>query len=635
MQVAASAVDRRGPGALRPVRTVAPCLRGLLAALVWLASGSVPLAAQNARPDSLQADPDSSAAAADSAESVADSALADADSLSSGADSADADTLSADSPPPEPPVRCELVRVGGYTLRTRLDSIRFVHHANGGIDYRCSDGMLVLADSAAIFEATEQVHLFGRVHLEDAETELDADTIRYFGGLAQVNAWSRVVVKDRATGAIIEGDRMVYDRVTEVRPLDRMMIYGGSPHATIPPRTVEADAPAPDSADDAAAAGSGNAVADSADAAEPGDTASAAAASDTPAAPLDTAGVAAAPDSATDDATQDSADAPALADTLPPSPYEIDAERFVLEGRRYFRAGGNVVVVRDSMHAFGDSLDYDQEAGAMSVIGDARVDESSYTLTAATVSLTPRGGGREELLARRDATLAGEQVNMEAPSIRMFLEGGEVVRLAASGVIPPLPGEPQEIDTRGLSPGDAARVRTLAGQAVPREDSAQAADSLFRPSVAAEQFKLLGDSIDVLSPGQQLELVTAVGGARAEGEPDDSAAVPGLPEAAWRDWMEGDTVVARFASPNAARGPQPAAQPPPPDSARGSRLETLTAAGSARSLYRLADSVAVDSSAVDSTADRDSAAADSTPPGRRCTGSKESGSSCTWRGSRS
>ena len=71
---------------------------------------------------------------------------------------------------------CELVKVGGYTYRTRFDSLSFVHHASGGIDYRCTDGMRLLADSAVVFESNEQVHLFGRVHLVDADTELDADS---------------------------------------------------------------------------------------------------------------------------------------------------------------------------------------------------------------------------------------------------------------------------------------------------------------------------------------------------------------------------------------------------------------------------------------------------------------------------
>ena len=308
------------------------------------------------------------------------------------------------------------------------------------------------------------------------------------------------------------------------------------------------------------------------------------------------------------------------------------------------------MVVRDSLMAFGDSLDYDQEAGSMSIIGGARVEGQDYLLTARTISVTPSTGLREELLARHRARLSGQQVDMNAPAIRMFLDDGRVNRLVAIGEIPPLPGEQQPVDTEGLSPGDAARVMALSA-AARESDSAAVADSLFKPGVAADQFNLSGDSIDVRSPGQVLQLVTAVGSARAEGEEDDPESAGVLPEVARRDWMEGDTIYARFASAGSSdstaagdstdvagdttdvagdstdvaggstdapadsastaadpidSGPLPAdpgpATGPPPDG-QGSRLETMTAVGGARSLYRLVDSdtlqVDADSAGID------------------------------------
>ena len=190
---------------------------------------------------------------------------------------------------------------------------------------------------------------------------------------------------------------------------------------------------------------------------------------------------------------------------------------------------------------------------------------------------------------------------MVAPAIRMFLESGQVNRLVAIGEIPPLPGEPRTIDTQGLSPGDAARVLALAGQAAAGADSTAAPDSLFRPFVSADQFSLTGDSIDVLSPGQVLDLVTAVGSARAEGLADDSLAASGLPEVARRDWMEGDTVIADFSTGESAdstqttqnaqneENTQSEGATEAPDPEQRSRLESITAVGSARSLYRMID----------------------------------------------
>ena len=546
---------------------------------------------------------------------------------------------------------CELVSVGGYTYRTRFDSASFVHHASGGIDYRCADGTRLLADSAVVFEANDQVHLFGRVHLVDADTELDADTAQYFGGLRQLNAWSNVTVRDLHSGAVISGQRLLYDRASEVRALDRMQVYGGSPHATVYPVAraeppPEEGAPADDSttvqdstvaedstavgdstvAEDSTAVGDSTVVEDTTAVADSGNAEDSLAATETVAgqdsavaevgaqvadsvAAEDNPPATVAEDAATVEDSVPVVDTVHLADTVALPPYEIDAARFILEGRRHFRAGGDVVVVRDSLIAFGDSLDYDQEVGSMSIIGGARVEGQDYLLTARTISVTPYSGLREELLARHRATLSGQQVDMTAPAVRMFLHDGLVNRLVAIGEIPPLPGEPQRVDTEGLSPGDAERVLALA--AAREADSAAVADSLFKPVVAADQFNLSGDSIDVLSPGQVLDLVTAVGSARAEGEADDSVSAGGLPEVARRDWMEGDTIHARFSSSASAQDTVAADSAgaggdsasvaadsvgvtadlagPRPDT-QGSRLETMTAVGSARSLYRLVDS---------------------------------------------
>ena len=515
------------------------------------------------------------------------------------------------APAPAQEGDCELVRVGGYTLRTRFDSVSFVHHASGGIDYRCSDGMRMLADSAVVFESNEQVHLFGRVRIEDTDTELDADTAQYFGGLKQLIAWSNVRVTDRQSGAVISGGRLLYDQVTEVRPLDRMIVYEGQPHATVFP---VARAEPPPEEQEPVAEGEGGEGTEEGEGAPVGD--SVPGGDSVPAGDSVPVGDSV-PDAPVEDTlpvdetvpVEDTVpDAPAeetAPDTVRLPPYEIDAERFTLEGRRFFRAGGSVVVVRDSLLAQGDSLDYDQEVGAMSIIGNAQVDGRSYRLDASTVSVTPTYGLREELLARKQARLAGEQVDMTAPAIRMFLEDGLVNRLVAIGEIPPLPGEPQTIDTQGLSAGDAERLLALAEADTRRADSLTVADSLFKPAVAADQFNLMGDSIDVRSPGQVLDLVTAVGVARAEGIPDDSLAASMLPEAARRDWMEGDTIFADFVLPV----PEDSLATPAPDGQR-SRLETLTAVGSARSLYRL---VATDTAATATPTDAAEPAAEAAP----------------------
>ena len=500
--------------------------------------------------------------------------------------------------------QCWLDGVGGYTHSTRFDSLNYIHRASGGIDYRCSDGTRILADSAVVYEYNGTVQLFGRILFEDLDTRLDADSARYFGNVAQLEAWSRVTVTDLHSDAIIEGDSLRYYQASEFRPLDRVLVYGGDPRATFHPPPVPMPPPAPPEAEatdtvEAAVTDSTEAEVPETVEPEPSDSTEteapgtdepgtvdtvAAEAPEAPEAESSDTVEAESPDSAEVEAAGadvDRADAPPV-DSVSPPPYDIEARRFMIDGRRYFRAAEDVVVSRDSLRAVGDSLDFDQDLGTMSIIGGTRVEQSGFELTAEVVEVTPTTGLSEEILARRNAELVGREMVMNAPAIRMFLDGGEVNRLVAISSLPPI--EPEVLDTTGLSPGDAERARALAA-AEARADSTdvQPEDSVAQPSAFADEFKLTADSIDVQSPAQLLELVTAVGSARAEAAQEAPAGSEELPEIASRDWMEGSTILAHFVAADSAATGQVMGE-------NRSRLETLTAVGEARSLYRMTPS---------------------------------------------
>ena len=239
-----------------------------------------------------------------------------------------------------------------------------------------------------------------------------------------------------------------------------------------------------------------------------------------------------------------------------------------------------MVVLRDSLRAEGDSLSYDQQSGAMTMFGEPRVRDGRFDLEAETVSLTPGRAGAETILARGGARLDGAAVALRAPVVVLYLAAGALSRLVATSTAPPM--EPPGPDTAGISPGDQQRLRALqAAASSPEEDvAASARDSVSRPQAFAEDFVLVADSIDVTSPDQVLETVVAVGGARTVATGNDSLNAPDTPEVALNDWMEGDTIVADFAPPSPG-GPASQGRP---------LLESLTAAGNARSLYRLPSS---------------------------------------------
>lgn len=475
---------------------------------------------------------------------------------------------------------CTLVGVGGYTVSERFDSVNYTHRASGGIDYRCTDGTRILADSAVVWEHSGNLVLVDRVHFEDADTDLDSDSAYYFGNVRELRAWSGVRLRDHRTGAELRGDTLHYLRVSRFRTMDRILVHGRSPRAVVYPArrpaapAARAEAVPPPSPSGSPGTEAGGVVEDSL-----------AGAGQTPAPDGVAEGVQ--PETA---GGADGAESALPVDSVSPVPYEVEAPRLYIDGRQFFRAGGGVVVTRDSLVAAGDSLDYDQEVGAMLIIGNAQVADRGFELSGASVSVTPTVGLSEEILARESARLTGDQVLMEAPAIRLFLDEGRVARIVALPSVVPLPGGGGEesFDTTGLTPGDVERARALAEQAraEAEEGAAIAPDSPPRPFVVAADFNLAGDSIEVLSPNQLLEVVTAVGAARADAMNPDSPPAEELPEVAANDWIKGRTIVARFA-----------AHEPGGDSADTSRdttagrvrLESVTATTGASSLYRLFD----------------------------------------------
>ena len=494
----------------------------------------------------------------------------------------------------EPERDCTLVRVGGYTLSKRQDSVHYSHRASGGIDYQCTDGTRILADSAVVWERSGSALLVERVHFEDAETELEADTAHYFGNTRELLALSRVTLTERNSGAVLSGDTLSYQRESRFRTMDRIRVHGGSPRAVVYPRPRLEAAPDAPTVDSQADEPSGTPPEEGPAGASPGENA-------------EGGGEAGGGDEQGDGENAEGGEEagggenaegedPGIredtlpADTVAPIPYEVDAPRLYVDGRRFFRAGGGVVVTRGSLVATGDSLDYDQQVGAMLILGNAQVVDRGYRLRGVTVSVVPLAGLDEEILAREDAELTGDQVRMRAPAIRLFLGDGGVNHIFALPSVVPLPGQDREepVDTTGLTPGDVARARALA-EAARRAagDSIVVPDSLPRPTVVAADFVLTGDSIEVQSPKQLLDLVTAVGRARAEAMNPESAPGEELPKIARSDWIEGRRIVARF-------GPEDPAEDTlraPHDTTSGRvRLESVTAITEARSLYRVSAS---------------------------------------------
>lgn len=360
---------------------------------------------------------------------------------------------------------------------------------------RCSDGRYIQADSALQFQASGYMEFIGRVVFRDDGRTLNASRAVYYENLGRLDAEGDVTLVE-ADGNEIRGERLLFLRESPQRPREELTVTGGRPVALLyPSREMPSDTIG---ADSAAAA---------------------------PAGPR----------------------TPAAADTLPRAPYEIVADRIFLRGSEVFSARGDVEVQRDSLRATADSLAYDQQNAALHLQGrPATVVQGELDLRGRSLRMVLPGDVIEEVVAREDARLTTDSLDVDAPFIRLFLSNDLLDRLVAAA---PRPQEPDSVVT----------------------------DSLPRAVATGNGITMTADSLEVVSPAQQLERMIAIGTARAVSTTRDSLNSADTPELLLHDWIEGQTVTAIFVE-----------QPPSDDQTESSyTLETLEASGQARSLYRL------------------------------------------------
>lgn len=497
--------------------------------------------------------------------------------------------------------RCDVPSHAGLVMTTLANEDRLLFFKNPVI--RCPGGIRISADSARVYESTNYNQLWGNVLFRDEESQLRADQAQYFSDQRRLVATGNTVLTDLAEGSVIRGDNMTLIRAGPQRAEDFLSVGGRRPHATLyPSRQAAEEAPTTDTSGvlpaDTGAAG-----------AVPPDTVGGGTPPDTAAGaqllPPDTAGpLRPPPDSA--GVMRLPPDTAAPQPTVEPSqpvpsepeedrtPYEIDAQRFLLEGSRYFRAAGSVVVTRDSLRAVADSLEYDQDQGAILLDENATVTTAQTDLAAKSIRLAVPQDEVREALASGDAVLQGEDLTMLAPFITLFFTEGRVERLVAinDAVADSIFAEMDEAEReterlrRGAPPLPA---RELGFTEFPR-----------RPYALAQDFILEGDSLEVMAPGEVLQEVKAVGGARGESAGRDSLNTEDTPALVSRDWLEGDTILALFRPTgdtiSGAEAEDPEALPARPvargDTATGSeyQLEQLVARGRARSMYRMAPS---------------------------------------------
>lgn len=130
---------------------------------------------------------------------------------------------------------CTLVEQRGpYQIQQAGESS--IIYASGPLFVRCQNGEELRADSAVIYEANNEIHLFRRVDYGDPTRALTSDYATYNGTTGRLYATGNVVFTDKQRGSTLRGPDLEYFRVIPGRP-EAQMIATGRPHLTVVPRS--------------------------------------------------------------------------------------------------------------------------------------------------------------------------------------------------------------------------------------------------------------------------------------------------------------------------------------------------------------------------------------------------------------
>jgi lipopolysaccharide export system protein LptA len=418
---------------------------------------------------------------------------------------------------------CNLIyQRGNYTV-VGAEGSRIVN-AQGPLLVRCTNGEELRADSAELFQAQNEVHLFRQVDYQDPGKALTSDMATYNSATGRLYATGNVVFTDKSQGSTLRGPELEYFRAMAGRPQSQATALQ-RPHVTVTPR-----------------GGTGG-----------------------------TGG------------------------TRRRSPMEIDGDRVTSVGDRYMTATGNVVIEDNGTRSTAEEAYYDQVAGHVELRRQARVNNERYQLSGDFITSDLQNGSVSKVLAQANARMVSERLTVTGPQLQLFFERDLLQRMIS-----------------GHQPGAAV------------------ADSAAARSVALSKgFRLEADSIEAVTPEQQVRQVNAVGKARGESwdtlgavrvlvdtgaaaRPDTATRVLTRPPTALdeKDVLTADTIIAFFrgdsaGGDSATRGRprvvgRPAAAPRDsglarPGAARATQaagdtakteIERLLAIGDAHSIYR-------------------------------------------------
>jgi len=216
----------------------------------------------------------------------------------------------------------------------------------------------------------------------------------------------------------------------------------------------------------------------------------------------------------------------------PPDTVHVVANRIVMEGDSLVYASLQVEITRPDLLAKGDSAFMDSGRDFARLMGSPSIEGKGsrpFTLIGGVIDLFSRSRQLERVVATPGGRVISQDLELLADTIDLRLQASRLQRTFAWGA------------------GKRARA------------------------ISPER-EIVADSIDAIMPGQRVQEVRAVGTAFANSAPDSGLVTTE------RDWLRGDTIVARFDSVATA------------DTTSRPQVREIVAMGAAQSYYQMKNS---------------------------------------------
>lgn len=223
----------------------------------------------------------------------------------------------------------------------------------------------------------------------------------------------------------------------------------------------------------------------------------------------------------------------------PPDTAHVVANQITMDGDSLVYASGRVQITRPDLLATGDSAFMDSGREFARLMREPRVKglgSRTFTLTGGVIDIYSRNRLLERVVATPNGHALSQDLELVADTVDLRVQNNQLQRVIAWG----------KGRARAVSP----------------------------------EREIVADSIDAIMPGQRVREVRALRNAYAESNPDSGVV------SEQRDWMRGDTIIARFDTLVAARFDTLVAT----DTASRPRIREITAEGNARSFYQMKNS---------------------------------------------